>query len=160
MSLIPRGWHEPAGLELRLSFPRWPFTLAKISVGVLLLVVLAGALVTVAWGPRTGGDSAVATRLPNVTRLPSNGTNDRFAIRYEVAAADHASDNEGWTVLYNDGSIVPARVVSGPPTFEPGTTSDVTLESGGGRPGSAPLRLRFDPHGKLGYSVPIPAAQR
>ena len=62
-------------------------------------------------------------------------------------------------MLYSDGSITPARVVSGPPPFEPGTTSDVVLEAGGGRPGSTPLRVRFDPHGKLGYSVPIAAAR-
>jgi hypothetical protein len=94
-----------------------------------------------------------------VTLLAPNGASNRFAATYEVAAADRAYDNEGWSVLYSDGSIVPARVVSGPPTFEPGTTSHVELEAGGGRPGSTPLRMRFDPHGKLGYSLPIAAAQ-
>lgn len=39
------------------------------------------------------------------------------------------------------------------------SSSHVELEAGGGRPGATPLRMRFDPHGKLGYSVPIAAAQ-
>lgn len=149
MTQIPRRWPTLPGIEIRVSLPRWLIVLITAGAGVLIVALVAtGLLLNRAHSD--GGDAAVGIGIAGTSM---NGTNQRFTLDVTLGEGSRSFPDNGWTVLLADGSIIPARVVTGPAKFEGGTTH-IEIEAGT-KPGVAPLAVRFDPDKQLGMSVGV-----
>jgi hypothetical protein len=150
MTQIPRRWPILPGIEIHVSLPRWLLVLITAGAGVLIVLLIAAGLL-LNRADSGGGDAAAGI---GITGTSMNGANQRFTLDVTLGAASRSFSDNGWTVLLADGSIIPARVVTGPATFEGGTTTHIEIEAGT-KPGVAPIAVRFDPDKQLGLSVAV-----
>lgn len=140
---------RPAGVTIDVSLPRWPLRVAGIlfGMGMLLLVVLAIPMAFLV-NRTSGGGSSSATGL-DVTSAAWTG--DQLRVTAKISrSGDGDLGNNGWSVLLDDGNVVPGTVVEGPQQFWQGETS--TVVGFALAADARPARLRFDPDGEFMFS--------
>jgi len=135
--------------------PRWPFRAARILGGLAVLLLVVAIPLAFVVNSTTGGgnsDSAVATGW-TVVEAVRDGSGLRVTVKV-ARNGDSAVGNNGWSVLLDDGNVVPGVVVEGPERFGSGEGSSTTVEFS--LPASAhPVHLRYDPDGQFLFSQPL-----
>ncbi|OAI44095.1 hypothetical protein AYO38_02380 [bacterium SCGC AG-212-C10] len=143
---------RPGGISIEVTFPRWPFRLAQILIGVGLLVLIVAIVFSVAFqrGGGSGNDYSESMRITSVTR-DANGIHAAVSIERSEAGD---IDLRGWSLLMADGTVVPGTVGGGKTQLNSTDRADFTVDFA--IPEDAtPVWLRFSAKARPTWSVPL-----
>ena len=145
---------RPRGITVDLAIPNWLVLLARMSVALFVLGVLALMLLSfalLAFRDDRGGDTVWTSPMLSVDESDFSARPPVFTVQL-TAGSDGAKDlDREWTLLLSSGAVHWANVVEGPRTLAAGETGTFRLtflfeprpEYG------EPVSLRWDPGRKV-----------
>lgn len=150
---------RPSGVVIDVSIPRWLVNLARLSIALWIIGILALIVIGVVFAAWSRGIEVSSSQGPamGVTRQDFSAR----PITYEVqvtAGSETAKDlDKEWTLLLSSGSIHWANVVEGPTKLAPGESATLTLTFlfDPQPPEGEPVSLRWDPGRKITASADL-----
>lgn len=144
---------RPRGVTIDVALPRWPLTLVKIGIGLLLLLAVIGALLAMVV-QTTSSDSASSTE-GSLSEITRSGDAYRVSARFERTGGG-AIDLREWTLLLDNGSVVDGTVVSGPERLAGAGVADLVIEfPAGGNAAPAWVRLHQGEQPPVSFPVSL-----
>lgn len=141
--------HNPRGIRVEVTAPRWPLRLAMIGAGLLLLLMVVAGLGAALFRSESSTSAALHG---SVSTLTLTGERYRANVRFELLGDGEPVDLRRWTLLYEDGSLAQGTVVQGPARLSTGV-AELVIEFPA-QAGVGPAWVRF--HNPPGPPVSFP----
>ncbi len=131
---------SPGGISIDVALPRWPFTLARAGIGLVLLAAVAAAIAALVWRGDSDSSSSLSWDTREVVR-----DDEGLHLSVVITTDDTREERhgEGWSVLLDDGRVVPgtASTASAEPDVE--TDSALWIVSFALSPQDSPVHVRW-----------------